>query len=255
MNYYVGDTDPPLVFDLRVDGQVPDDLAGATARIYARYENTPVLLLNSASAVLDAAAGTATYQWGVSDLAVAGDIVAWCVVTKSGGRKQTTPTVRFAIVDHDAADLAGYYTTPNRVRDEFDVDDETLDDTRAARLIRDASDLVDQLLGSYLPDATTGRKILQADVEAWQWDLLVRAATKLAAQLHTDPRGFDQQRWRSVRGPDFAFSDPLGSATSRVALQLLNQSGLRRLSGHAATRRAAATRSDLERVWWGADDC
>ena len=165
MNYYVGDTDPPLVFDLRVDGQVPDDLAGATARIYARYENTPVLLLNSASAVLDAAAGTATYQWGVSDLAVAGDIVAWCVVTKSGGRKQTTPTVRFAIVDHDAADLAGYYTTPNRVRDEFDVDDETLDDTRAARLIRDASDLVDQLLGSYLPDATTGRKILQADVE------------------------------------------------------------------------------------------
>jgi hypothetical protein len=57
------------------------------------------------------------------------------------------------------------YTTEAALETELGVD---LPTATAVGLIQDAEDLIDRALGGWPPDETTGRKIAQGDVEAWQ---------------------------------------------------------------------------------------
>lgn len=117
--------------------------------------------------------------------------------------------------------------------------------------IENAEDVIDDLLGRPTSDpATTGRKVVQTDVEAWQWAKLKRATIKLAAALWANPNLVGGRRWRSESGPDFSFSGPQGSQVGGQVLALLTASGLRHLAGRATRGRRsyesffAATRHD-----------
>lgn len=125
------------------------------------------------------------------------------------------------------------YSTVQLLRDELLVDDDQLTDQEAKRLILNTEDLVDDLLGGWQPDETTGRKIVQADVDAWQWTKLQRATTLLAAEIYRNPEALTGRSWRSVSGPDFSFSGPLRGTIPRHIIAVLNDSGLRRLAGRA----------------------
>lgn len=126
-----------------------------------------------------------------------------------------------------------YYTTANALRTELGVDNTVLSDGDAAKLIESAEDLIDELVGNWPVDTTTGRKIVQAQIDAWQWSKLGRATLKLAAALYRDPDLARGQRYRSQSGPDFSVSGPVGGAIAHDVLTPLNQSGLRILTGRA----------------------
>lgn len=128
-----------------------------------------------------------------------------------------------------------YYTTAALLQGELGLSAVQFPDAAAIKVIEDAEDLVDELLGGWPPDKTTGRKIVQAKVEAWQWTKLGRATVKLAAALYRDPELARRNRWASEKGPDFAVSGPIGGAIATEVLAPLNQSGLRRVAGRAAS--------------------
>lgn len=126
------------------------------------------------------------------------------------------------------------YTDADMVRSLLGVSEASLSDERAAVLIADAEDLIDEALGARPVDPDTGRKVVEADVETWQWAKLGRATAKLAAQIYSDPTVATGQRWRRQKGPDFEVEDPIGPGTSALGglpvQTLLNQSGLARLT-------------------------
>lgn len=113
------------------------------------------------------------------------------------------------------------------------------DDAAATRALQDAEDLIDRFLGGWhwWPDETTGRKIVQGDVLAWQWSKLTRATVKLAGRLYRDPSLLSEQSYEVINGPDFSASKPNGGAAVRIlgvqVLALLDDSGLRHLAGRA----------------------
>lgn len=125
------------------------------------------------------------------------------------------------------------YTTPTLLRAELDIDPDQLSDADATRVIQAAEDHIDVLLGGRCPDSGTGRKVLEADVEAWQWAKLRRATVLLAALMHSTPDLLTQRQFRRVKGPDFEVEDPMSGATPQTVLGPLNASGLRVLSGRA----------------------
>lgn len=129
--------------------------------------------------------------------------------------------------------LGGHYTTPTAVRVALGVAEDALSDEAAYVLIEDAEDILDHLLGGWPIDPTTGRKIVQAEVEDWQWVKLMRAATKLTGLLFENPDLVKSDRWQSESGPDFSFSGPIGGQIKRSVLLPLDQSELRRLGGRA----------------------
>ena len=126
-----------------------------------------------------------------------------------------------------------YYATAAELRTYLNVSSGTLSDSAAIVLIQDAEDWIDSLLGGWPVDETTGRKILQADVLAWQWSKLNRATIKAAGALYNTPALFTQSRYRKESGPDFSVEDPQGGGPLAPAVTLLNASGLRRLTGRA----------------------
>ena len=126
-----------------------------------------------------------------------------------------------------------FYCTATELRTYLDVTSGTLSDEAAIVLIEDAEDWVDTLLGGWPVDETTGRKILQADVLAWQWTKLGRATVKTAGAVYHDPTLLTVRRYRRETGPDFEVEDPLGGGALTPAVALLNASGLRRLTGRA----------------------
>ena len=128
-----------------------------------------------------------------------------------------------------------YYSSAATLRDELGVDSTALPDDTANRLIRKAEGEVDRLIGVRPVDDTTGRKVVQADVDAWQWTKLGRAATVIAATLYASSESIDLPQWERVKGPDFEFQGP-NSSTSREALNELAQSGLQRLTASAHGR-------------------
>jgi hypothetical protein len=130
-----------------------------------------------------------------------------------------------------------YYCTKDEVRTELAVDSSVLSDAAALKLILQTEDLVDDLLGGWPPDITTGRKILQANVDAWQWAKLNRATYLLAADVYANPARYTGQAFRSVSGPDFSFSGPLQGQVPRPILAVLDASGLRRLVGRTTPSR------------------
>ena len=88
------------------------------------------------------------------------------------------------------------YTTEDAVRSLLNVSSLVLSDEAAGVLIDDASDLIDEALGARPVDPDTGRKVVEADVETWQWVKLGKATAKLAAQIYRDPSVATGQRWR-----------------------------------------------------------
>lgn len=130
-----------------------------------------------------------------------------------------------------------YYATAAQLRDELEVDALTLPDARAEKLITDAEDLIDTLLGFWRVNETTGRKIVQADVEAWQFTKLTRATVLTAANIYRNPAVLTSPQWDEVKGPDFWFvgriGGPLAQILSPVVLAVLEASTLRRMSGRS----------------------
>lgn len=140
-----------------------------------------------------------------------------------------------------------YYCTAEEVRTELGVTAEVLPDAQALKLILDAEDHIDMLLGFRVVYPETGRKVEQADVQSWQWDKLSRATVKLAALLYTQPDAINGPRFRTMSGPDFSGSNPLGATIGQAIMTLLNGSGLRRLTGRAGYRRNGPIGRDFAR--------
>jgi hypothetical protein len=124
------------------------------------------------------------------------------------------------------------YTDIATVNDELGV---ILDEDQATRLIVDAEDAVDSLLGGWPPDRTTGRKIVETSVDSWQWALLRRATTKMAAVLYANPGLLTEQGWDSQSGPDFTVSGRSAPRVGSHVIALLDQSCLRRIAGRAVS--------------------
>ena len=129
------------------------------------------------------------------------------------------------------------YATAAELRTELGVNNTVLPDAAANALILEAEDFTDALLGGWPIDDTSGRKIVQADVEAWQWSKLNRAVLLLAAALYADGDLLVRARYRREKGPDFEFEDPLGGGKLARYLSVLDDSGLRRLGGRARASR------------------
>ncbi len=140
------------------------------------------------------------------------------------------------------------YATATALRSALGVNSTTLPDARAEALILEAEDFTDALLGAWPIDATTGRKIVQADVEAWQWAKLNRAVLLLAGELYSNADVLRRPRYRREKGPDFEFEDPLVGCVLARYLNVLDDSGLRRMYGRA---RAGARRvcQDQSPTW------
>ena len=134
------------------------------------------------------------------------------------------------------------YATATELRSQLDVDDTTLPDVQADALILEAEDFTDALLGGWPPDETTGRKIVEAQVDAWQWEKLNRAVLLLAVELYSTPTLLQRPRYRREKGPDFEFEDPLGGGVLSRYMAVLNDSGLRMLGGRATHGRCAPAR-------------
>lgn len=127
-----------------------------------------------------------------------------------------------------------YYTTAADLRIELGgLTVGQLSDADATLLIQQAEDRIDGLLGGWPVDETTLRKIVEADVESWQWSLLGRATVVLAALLYGTPNLLTQPRYRREKGPDFEVEDPLGGVIPDTVIGPLNGSGLRVLAGRA----------------------
>lgn len=130
-----------------------------------------------------------------------------------------------------------YYTTAADLQTALGVTSEVLSDAQATVFIEDAEDVIDELLGGYPIDETTGRKIVEANVDAHRFAKLKRATTKLAALLYQNPDLVSNRQWMREKGPDFEFEGPLSGVIAKTVLIPLNQSGLRRVLGHARTGR------------------
>lgn len=143
-----------------------------------------------------------------------------------------------------------YYSTTVLLNAELGVTP-ALSDAQALVHIQDAEDLVDGVLDAWLPDETTGRKIVEADVDAWQWAKLTRATTKVAANLYRNPGVLTTAQYRRVKGPDFEFEDVLGGTLAAILtpniITILNDSGLRNIAGRAHAGPRPRIRADHDR--------
>jgi hypothetical protein len=129
------------------------------------------------------------------------------------------------------------YTTPSAVRKELGITASVLSDTAAAKLIADAEDVIDSMLGAWYPDETTGRKIVRGVVLEWQWAKLDRATAKLAAAVYGSPNLISGREYNRIKGPDFEREGPRGAAIGAQIITLLDDSGLRRLTGRVMSCR------------------
>ncbi len=141
----------------------------------------------------------------------------------------------------------GVYATTSDLRGALGLDSEFLSDREAIRYVTAAEDIIDRMLGSYIPDETTGRKIVEADVEAWQWEKLGRATVALAELFHANPDLITDQRWNSVSGPDFSFAGPMGASVGAQVVALLDDSCLRMLGVRASSGGRGTMRGEFRR--------
>lgn len=132
----------------------------------------------------------------------------------------------------------GIYATVAELRAEPEVPDAAPPpDADLEAKITQAEEQIDDWLGGWLVNTTgpsSGRKIAQLDVEAWQWAKLRRATIRLAAHLYADPNVLVAAGYQSVSGPDFSKSGPRNART-RIpdVTSPLNASGLRLLGARA----------------------
>jgi hypothetical protein len=138
------------------------------------------------------------------------------------------------VFELDPPPSGGTYATAEELRDALGVDDETLTDDRAEDLLEDASNEIDRLLYARPIDPDTGRKVKEGTVQGWQWDRIVRATVKVAAQLYENPGMLTEQQFDRVKGPDFETQGPLRKGVSIFGddvLHLVSGSGLAIISG------------------------
>lgn len=124
-----------------------------------------------------------------------------------------------------------FYCTAAEVRTELGVDTTVLNDADGSRLIQDAEDVIDDALGIAPVDQTTGRKVVQTQVMAWQWTKVKRATLKVCRFLFQNPDWLATQRHASVGG-DESVGSPYGFPVPAAAA-LLDDSGLREIVTHA----------------------
>lgn len=119
------------------------------------------------------------------------------------------------------------YATASALTAELGVD---LSDDAVDRLLTDAEELVDGALGARPVDSATGRRVVENDVEDWQWERVGRATVLTAAMLYRTPPS-DEPEWSSQSGPDVSVSGWRGSRSMpTAAMAVLTGSGLRRLT-------------------------
>lgn len=208
-----------------------------------------VITARTTSGITEQPAGSGVYATELVAPTVRGVyLVVWDIVV---GGTPLTPDDTFTeqlevtmSIPSGPGDLTGptYYASVQDVRDELGDDGDSLDDAEVVRLIIDAEDLVDEYLGARCVDPTTGRKVVRADVEEWQWTKLNRATTKLAALLHTDP-DLTGVLYSEVSGPEFSVKGREGSRFGSSIDALLNQSGLRGLPNGLGSISMAGGRS------------
>jgi hypothetical protein len=133
------------------------------------------------------------------------------------------------------------YATPDALRAELGLTPAELDDDAANRLIVNAQERVDELVGPGTIDIDTGLKIKVAAIQPWQALKLQRATVILAKAEQRDPDAFTPPRYASISGPDFSKSQPIGSGlpgatkqARRRAANLLADAGLRVVAVRAA---------------------
>lgn len=132
------------------------------------------------------------------------------------------------------------YTTADDVRTVLGVSEDAFDDDAAEALILTAEDITDDLLGAWTIDDASGRKIVEADVDDWQFEKLGRFVAQLTAKLYLNPSLVNGVQWTSESGPDFSHSGPVGSPVGAGLMSILNQTGLRRLTSGSVGRRQPA---------------
>ena len=156
-------------------------------------------------------------------------------VTAAGATSPPIGPVRLPSSSSAGGVISGgaFYGTVAALRTEVGVDATVLTDVAAERLLRDASDHVDYLLGARYVDPVTGRKVVLADVEVWQFTRLARATVLLAARLWAQPALLSEVQYQSVSGPDFSFTGRQGSVLGAQFLATLTDTGLRRLTSRA----------------------
>ena len=128
-----------------------------------------------------------------------------------------------------------YINSAATLQDYLGVSDTVLTDAAAEEIIEQVEDLLDKLLGWIPKDQTTGRKIVESEVYAWQWNHLTRAALLAAKNIYTYPELQQSLFADSERSPDFSRSGIGKSKTpentiGQAAMLALNASGLRRLT-------------------------
>lgn len=145
-----------------------------------------------------------------------------------------------------------YYCTIAALRVATNTDTSSLPDATAIALIEDAEDVIDGLLGGWIIDSTTGRKIVAGKVEAWQFLKLTRATLKMCERIYNDPTLLSGAQYASERGPDFSFTGKqYDGPADQMILSILNQTGLRRLTGRSTNDpNFTSTNSDLAATFY-----
>jgi hypothetical protein len=125
------------------------------------------------------------------------------------------------------------YATPDALRAELGVDESSLSDEDANRLIVAAEDLIDAELNQLRDenddprpiDEATGRKVTQSLVDEWRWMKLASATVLVAALLYQEPDAARGRQWKRERGPAFEFDGPRGHDLGRRVVALLAATG------------------------------
>jgi hypothetical protein len=116
-----------------------------------------------------------------------------------------------------------YYGSPNDLTVNGDPEE----------LLTEASDWIDAQLGAREVDPITGRKVIEDEVEPWQWAKLVRATHKVAQRIDAEPNILQSPQWDTIKGPDFETSGRTGSLFGNEVSDLLIDTYLIVRSGRA----------------------
>lgn len=127
------------------------------------------------------------------------------------------------------------YATAADLRAELEVNEATLSDTAANKLLGKAERRIDRLLGAVRIYEATGRKIDPTELEAWRATKVKDATVAIAAATYRDSTVFDTPQAKSIEGPSFKLTDltpvkPAAAAVLVEACALLDEAGLRRLT-------------------------
>jgi predicted transcriptional regulator len=125
------------------------------------------------------------------------------------------------------------YANVTQLREALDLTDVELPDEAATELILSAEDWIDAQLGARETDPATGRKVIEEEVQPWQWTKLNRATVKVASRLHANPDVLQSQQWDTIKGPDFETSGRSGSLFGTEVSDLLIDAYLIVRSGRA----------------------